>query len=165
MNNSPASILFDSDGNAVSIVDDDGEYRVSVSGKFTQDVLPLPPSSVPVTIVADDPLSIHGSDDSEYIISNTKVFYIQQMVAGAGGDPTENGSKVEVIYYDGVSEHVLERFYISGFTQHIIYPDISRARDNSLMEGDGSAKKIIIRRIRLSGVSQEVDCVVRGYEL
>lgn len=142
----------------------DGVRRLQITGKVTTSYPTAPPSTTPVTIDASTPLSITTTSTTEYTISNGKTFVIQQVSTGAEGDPTEKGSKIEIIYYDGTTEHLIERIYITGFTQFGVYPDTRTARDGTVMAGDGSTKKIRVKRYRLSGSAQEVDAVVRGYE-
>ncbi|MHA2334281.1 MAG: hypothetical protein ACXAEU_19795, partial [Candidatus Hodarchaeales archaeon] len=111
------------------------------------------------------PLEVASLETHNYTITNGKTFYIQQIVVGAEGDPTEKGSKVEVHYFDGTTEHLIDRLYITGFTAFGSYPDASLARDDTELVGDGSTKTIRVKRIRMSGGTQEVDVVIRGYEL
>lgn len=145
--------------------DMDGKQRLEVTGKVSTSPPPAPANTTPVTIVADNPLSLTTTNTAEYTIAADKTFVIQQVVAGAEGDSTEKGSKVEIAYFDGTTEHLVERVYVSGFTQYGVYPDTSKCRDGTVMVGNGSTKKVRLRRMRLSGAAQEVDCVVRGYEV
>lgn len=148
---------------SVVLDEQDGLRRIAVSGKVYS-LPPAPPAdTTPVTIPADTPLAINQDTHHDYVIPNGKTFYLQQIVVGAEGDPTEKGSKVEVSYFDGTSYHVIERLYFTGFTQYGSYPDIGMARDGTALVGNGSTKKIRVSRIRLSGSTEEVDCVVRGY--
>jgi len=87
---------------------------------------------------------------------------LEYLVAGAEGDPTAKGSKIEVLYYDGAAEHLVERIYLMGESVSV-YPNTSSARDGTAMTGNGSTKKVYLRRHRMSGTAQEVDAVARGY--
>lgn len=143
----------------------DGVWRMAVVGKVQQVVPPPPPGVDRTLIAADDPLSITGTHDTEYIITTGKTFYLQHIAVGAEGDPTEKGSKIEIYYKEDSTEHIVERVYVTGFTQYGIYPDTDISRDGTSLTGDGTAK-IIIRRSRMGASSaQEIDVVLRGYEL
>lgn len=142
----------------------DGKRRLAIDGKVSVSPPPAPPGTTEVIISADSPLSMTGTVTTSHIIANGKIFHIQQLTAGAEGDPNEKGSKVEVYYYDGTTEHLVERVYIVGFTQFGIYPDTAKARDGTIMIGDGTTKEIRIKRNRLGGNALEVDAVVRGFE-
>lgn len=148
----------------VRIDPNDSKRRLQIEGKVTLTAPVAPPSTTAVTIAADTPLAITTDTTTSYIITNGKTFYIQQIACGSEGDSTERGSVVEVKYYDGATEHLVERIYVNGFTQYGVLPDTSKARDGTLMTGNGTTKTIRITRRRLSGASQEVDAVVRGYE-
>lgn len=143
----------------------DNVWRLAVVGKVQQVIPPPPPGIERVTVAADNPLSITGIHDTEYIITTGKTFYLQHIAVGAEGDPTEKGSKIEVYFKENSTEHIVERVYVTGFTQYGIYPDTSTARDSTTMLGDGTSK-LIIRRSRMGASSaQEIDVVLRGYEL
>jgi hypothetical protein len=113
--------------------------------------------------VNDTPLDMSGNNQTTYVITNGKTFYLQQIVAGSQGDPTENGSRVELFFYDG-TEHLVARIYLTGFTTFITYPQLNEARDGTAMSGNGT-NYLILRRTRLSGGNQEVDAVIYGYEV
>jgi hypothetical protein len=120
-----------------------------------------------VTIDASSPLIVGPNPTShttEYVIANGKTFFIQQIIAGAEADPSEKGSKIEVAYFDGTTEHLVDRVYVTGFTQFGIYPDTSKTRDGTTMTGNGTTKVIRVKRQRMSTSGQEIDAVVRGYE-
>ena len=189
---SPAVILYDATGNALAVSDgvtipastkgllfhgkdiegkaalphvlhQSGFDSLSVVGSVSVVPPMSPPGTTVVTIAADMPLDISGVVDTEYVIPDETTFHLQQITAGAEGDPTEKGSKIDVLYYDGAIEHIIDRLYVSGFTTTVSYPSIGEARDGTDLLGNGSTKKIVVRRIRLSGTSQEVDAVVRGH--
>jgi hypothetical protein len=86
------------------------------------------------------------------------------MIIGAGHDPSERGTQVDLIYYDGSTEHVVARFFVENTTFEIQLADISKARDGTTMTGNGTTKKLIIRRTRLSSADQRVDVHVQAYE-
>lgn len=140
----------------------DGIRRLAIDGKVSISPPPPPAGTTEVIMSADNPLSMNGTHNTEYIIGTGKTFHIQQITCGAEGDPNEKGSKVEIIFHNG-TEHIVERIYVVGFTQFGIYPDTAEARDGTKLIGNGT-NKIIIRRNRLGGNTLEVDAVVRGYE-
>ena len=145
---------------------EDSIYRVAVSGKVSVQIPPPPEGGVEKQVSQNDAnLDVSTTHDTTYVITNAKTFVIQQVVVGAEGDPNEKGSKVEIIYYDGTTEHLVDRIYISGTSLFGNYPDASQARDGTAMTGNGTTKTIIIRRTRLGGAALEIDCVVRGYEI
>jgi hypothetical protein len=98
-------------------------------------------------------------------IGSSVELYLQSFTAGAGGDPSERGSRIDVLWREGAgpTDHVIERVYISGQSVTITLPDVHKARDGTTMIGDGSTTKLVIRRYRLSNAVQEVDAIVRGY--
>jgi len=163
---SPAAVLYTAAGNPVSVLldDEDGNYRLAIAGKIQLAAPQPPPSATKVTIAADTPIEIAADHDTEYIITDGKTFTIQMIAAGAEGDPTEKGSGAEIHYYDGSTYHLIDRLYLTGETIST-YPDTSQARDGTVLTGNGTTKKIVVRRKRYSGVGQEVDVVVRGYEV
>jgi len=158
----------DESGNARTLmtVEDEnqvGLHRLAITGNVAVVVQPPPTGGSLVTIPADNPLTVSGTHDTEYTITSGKSFYIQQLICGAEGDPTEKGSKIEVLFNNG-TEHPISRVYITGFSEYFQFPDVNEARDGTSLTGNGT-NKIVVRRIRLSGTSQEIDAVVRGYEL
>jgi len=155
-------LIAGSDGTNVRTLQVDNNKNLRVAA-----TRPIPPvgSTAVVIAQAEANLSISGSSpvNTEYIIPTAQTFYLQTLSGGAAGDPSESGSRIDVIYYDGATEHVVTRLYVSGQTTTVVFPDSSQARDGTAMTGNGSTKKIILRRIRLSQASQEVDGEVRGY--
>jgi len=148
----------------ISVDPDDSKRRVEVIGKVSISVPSPPPATTSVQINADTPLSISGTSTAIYIIPSGVTFHLQQIVAGCQGDPTESGSKIEIFYRDSSSVgHLIERVYIQGFSAFGIYPDTVKSRDGTTMVGNGTTTQIRVNRVRLSGSSQEVDAVVRGY--
>lgn len=160
---STETLIRDSSGRIAEVLPDsnDGINRLAITGKVSVTAPPPPTGATSIVIAADNPLLV-GNHDTEYIITNGTTFHIQQIVAGAAGDPTEKGSKITIIFHNG-SEHVIERIYVSGFTNFGSYPDTDRTRDGVLLTGNGT-NKIIIRREKVSGTNREIDAVVRGYE-
>jgi hypothetical protein len=141
------------------------EGALHIVGKVSTGPPPTPPATTAVLIDASSPLSIGGGtspDDTTYTIPNGQTFTLQSLQAGSEGDSTESGSRVEVWYDDGTTEHLVTREYVSGFTVEI-FPDTNEARDGTVMTGDGSTKLIIVRRERLSGGALEIDAVAKGY--
>jgi len=125
-----------------------------------------PPTATEVNIYADDPLELSNANsphDTEYVIGNSKTFHVQRVIVGAGHDPSEKGSKVELIYNDG-TEHVVTRYFVENQTFVIQLSDIAKARDGTTMIGNGTTKKFVVRRTRLSSAGQMVDVHVQGYE-
>jgi len=156
------------DGKAIvpNIIQDDvSDYQsLYVTGKVSL-VSPMPPvGKTQITIDNSSPLSIASTSNVKYTIASGSTFVLQQIIAGSEGDTSERGSVVEV-YYSGsdLSSHIVSRVYVSGFTT-FIQPNTSQARDGTSLGGDGTAY-LVLRRRRLSGAAQEVDCVVRGYEI
>lgn len=141
----------------------DGRRRLQIEGKLTVSPPEPPPSTTKVTITFAGALSIATDTADDYTIANGKRFVVQQIIAGSEGDTSERGSVVEVFYFDGTTEHLVERVYLNGFTTEV-YPNTDKARDGTLADGNGTTKTIRVRRRRLSGSMQEVDFVVRGYE-
>jgi lipopolysaccharide export system protein LptA len=151
---------------AVDLVYDVAEqvYRLAVTAKVTISSPEAPPNTTEVVISADDPLEVSISDDTTYTITSGSVLHIQQLVAGAAGDPNEKGSKVEVLYSSSIGEHLVERVYVIGETQFGSYPDTSTARDGTPLSGSGASELIIFRRSKLGGTAREIDAVLRGFE-
>lgn len=159
---SPVALLVDIGGNVIDSVVDD-KRRLAVSGKVILAPAPVPPGGTPITIAADNPLSLNSTHETLYTITTGKSFKLQQIVFGAEGDPTERGSKLEVIFRNASGDHVIERLYVTGFSQYVNYADVGKSRDGNVLSGNGT-NKIVVRRMRLSGSSQEIDVVVRGFE-
>lgn len=149
------SVLYTEDGDPVDV---DASDRLRVNATPV-----APDGSTEVVYAGDTPLDISGTETSEYTITDGTTLYIQQVAAGAEGDPTAKGSKIEVYFYDG-TEHLFDRIYVTGATVNLVYPDASKCRDNTVMVGSGTDNKLRVRRTRMSGSLQEVDAVVRGYE-
>jgi len=150
--------MYDGAGNPVTITDDAGVYRVEITGKVqTVGAIP-PPSTTPVQVSADTPLSV-GTHDTTFLIPTGETFYLQSITAG-NEDPTK-GAVTEVIYDNG-TEHLIERVYTAGQTITIGFPDLDNARDGTLMVGTGT-ETIIVRRTKYSGSNIAIDSEIRGY--
>lgn len=187
MSRSPAAILFDSAGNPLSIQPDvaipadtplllagasDAAsvarlLQVDGSGRLKTVVAPASPpaASTPISISQPEAnLNVSNFANTDYVIPNGQTFYLQQLTAGAEGDPTEAGSRVDVLYLDAASaEHLITRIYVAGQTLSVAYADVSSARDGTALAGNGTTTRIRLRRIRKGGGSQEIDAEIRGY--
>jgi hypothetical protein len=161
------------DSRLVQLVEDaqePGLYRVLMSGKVSISAPPVPTGGTPQTIVADSPLAISQAQSpflNEWEIPNGKKLVIQQIICGCQGDPSADGSKVEVFYWDGTTEHLIDRIYVTGQTQFGNYPDTDSARDDTVLNGLPTTGHGTIRfyRSRLSNSAQEIDGVLRGYTI
>lgn len=140
-----------------------GQRRLQIEGKVSLTAPTPPPDTTPVAITFSGALSISSNQTDNYVIANGKRFVVQQIVGGCEGDTSERGSAIEVYYFDGTTQHLIERLYLNGFTTEV-YPNTERARDGTATDGNGTTKTIRVIRRRLSGSAQEVDFVVRGYE-
>jgi hypothetical protein len=141
----------------------DGVRRLQIAGSITLSPPAAPPATTAVTITFSGALAISTDQTDNYVITNAKRFVVQQIVCGSEGDSTEKGSCIEVSYFNGTTALLLERVYINGFTTEV-YPQTDKSRNGTLCDGNGTTKTIRVVRRRLSGASQEVDFVVRGYE-
>jgi len=148
---------------SITVDAEDGKHRVEIVGKVSTSPPEAPAATTPVTIDGSSPLSLSGTDTEDWIIPNGETFTMSQLTAGSEGDPTEKGSKVEVLYVDAASvEHLISRVYLTGFTTEI-YPNTSQARDGTVMTGNGTTTLIRIYREHFGGGTRELDAVVRGY--
>lgn len=168
MSDSIARVLYDQSSNQpIGVTIDGTNYLLMVSAKIKPG-LPTPPAGATIVQVpADDPLDVGPSPtyrNTDYPIPDGKTLYIQQIIVGSQGDPTEAGSKVEVIYHDGSDDHLVQRIYVAGATVFVPFDDLSIARDQAVMVG-GTGKYLRISRIRMSVSKQEIDAVLTGYLL
>jgi hypothetical protein len=152
-------VLYDGSGNAVTITNDAGVYRVEIQGKVQTIGAVPPPATTPVQINADTPLTV-GSSDTTFVIPNGETFHLQQITAG-NEDPTK-GAVVTVLFDDG-AEHVIARVYTNGETITIGYPDISKAQDGTALLGGAGTTNIIVRREKYTGTNIAIDGQVLGY--
>jgi len=147
----------------IGSIQDGPSRRLLTSGKIVVTPPQPPTGAVAVTIDASDPLIVSNPPlwhETDYVIPAGKTFYLQFISVGAAGDPSEKGARIEIFYDDG-TRHILERYYVTGFTIPMAYDDVTEARDGTTMVGDG-VHKIVVRREELSKAG-EVDAVVRGY--
>ncbi|MHA2429055.1 MAG: hypothetical protein ACXADB_13630, partial [Candidatus Hermodarchaeia archaeon] len=129
-----------------------------------------PPGTTEFVLAQDDanlevgPSPIYHETESSVIGSGDDLF-LQTIAAGAAGDPSERGSKVEIYWREGSTptDHLVERIYLMGSTVLITLPNTHYTRDETQMTGNGTNTKLVIRRERLSTAAQEIDTVVRGY--
>jgi hypothetical protein len=153
----------------VSTDDLDGKNRVAVDGKVSI-APPAPPATgTRVIIYADSPETVPGNQerDNDHVITDSKRFFIQQVIVGAEGDPNAAGSVVRLIYSPdgGTTEKLIQKFYVRGHSYPISFPNISTTRDGTQLDGVAVSQGIIrIRRERLGGGGQEIDATIIGYE-
>lgn len=144
--------------------DGDGNLRVA-----NQPPQPPPGTTAFVLAVLETNLEIgapptyHETESSA--VANNAELHLQLFTAGAAGDPSERGSRVDIFWREGggPTDHVIERMYVSGQSVTITLPDVHQSRDGTALTGDGSTTKLVIRRYRLSNADAEVDAIVRGY--
>lgn len=144
---------------------------VNAEGKLcVQTSPPTPPAGTTEFVLAgDDPLTVGPSpnfyETVSSVIANGVTLKLQFIAAGAEGDPSERGSKLEIYWREGTgpTDHLIERLYITGATVFEELPDVSKTRDDTSMVGNGTNTYLVIRRERLSNSGQEIDSVVRGY--
>lgn len=148
----------------ITVDPQDNKKRVEITGKVSVSTPDAPPSSTPRTVEANTPLGISATSTTNYVIPNGVTFTLLSVTAGSEGDPNERGNKVEVSYVDAASVvHLIERIYISSQTIQI-YPNTDRARDETIMVGNGTTTQLRIVRYRLGGGTTECDVIVRGFE-
>lgn len=152
------TVLYDAAGNAVTVTEDAGVYRVEINGKVSVVGALPPPSTTAAIIYADTPLSV-GTNDTAFVIPNGETFHLQNITCG-NEDPTK-GASVTVLFDDG-TEHVIARVYLGGQTLTIGYSDIALARDGTALVGNGT-NEIIVRRAKFSGSNIAIDAVATGY--
>jgi hypothetical protein len=128
-----------------------------------------PPGTTEFVLAGDTPLEVGPNptfqESESAAIENGVNLFLQSLAAGASGDPSEKGSKVEIYWREGggPTDHLISRVYLSGQTVYIILPNVNQARDTTAMTGDGTTTKLVIRRERMSTSAQEIDAEVRGY--
>jgi len=105
----------------------------------------------------------HETESS--VIANGDNLYLQTVIGGAAGDPSEKGSKVEVYWREGAgpTDHLISRIYLMGQTVIETLPDVNKTRYGPAMTGNGTNTKLVVRRERISTSAQEIDAEVRGY--
>lgn len=128
-----------------------------------------PPGTTEFVLAGDTPLEVgpvpNYQESVSAAIGSSVNLYLQSFSAGAAGDPSEKGSKVELYWREGggPTDHLISRIYLVGQTVVQTLPNVNKARDGTQMTGDGSTTKLVIRRERLSTSAQEIDAEVRGY--
>lgn len=145
----------------------DGEGKLKVAAQP-----PSPPPGTTEFVLAQDDAELEVGPNPSYhetvsaAIPDGANLYLQAFTAGAAGDPSEKGSKVELYWREGATptDHLIARIYLSGQTVVQTLPDVNKARDGTQMTGDaGGTTKLVLRRERLSTSAQEIDGEVRGY--
>lgn len=145
--------------------------RVSDSGKVSVSSSPpeAPPGTTSFVIDASSPLEVGPNpvyDESNGpVIASGYDVHVQFFAAGAAGDPSEKGSKVELYWEEGAgpTRHLVERIYVAGATVALSMPNTNLTRDGTAMAGNGTNTRLVVRRERLATSAQEIDAVVRGY--
>jgi len=148
---------------------DDSKWRVAIEGKVSIEPPTPPVTATQIVTYADVPAIVPGNQDRDtvIIITDTKRFFIQQIILGAEGDPTESGSQVALIYSEdgGTTEHLVQKFFVQGQSYTITFPNVDAARDGTFIDGVAVGQgQLIIRRSRQGGGNQEVDATLIGYE-
>jgi hypothetical protein len=166
MTESRAAILYDNTGQyPVGVSVNGTEYRLLVDAKAILTPPKPPDGATNVTVDASSPLVIGPNPDfhdTDHVIATGDTLYLQYIAAGAQGDPSEAGSKIEVIFNDG-TDHIVERIYFTSQTVYVLLDDVCEARDGTVMVGNGT-NYLRVHRERMSNSGQEIDAVVRGYE-
>lgn len=149
------------------LMEDDGTVRVA-----SQPPSPPPGTTEFVFAVDDAELDVGSGGDVSSphtslspIIGNGLSLKLQQIQAGTEGDSSENGSVVEVYWREGggPTDHLIDRFYVVGTSIQVPLPDTNKARDDTVMTGDGTTTRLAVVRRRLSVSALEIDFVVRGF--
>jgi len=145
--------------------------EVSELGRVSVTTYPItaPPGTTPFVVAADTPIEVgpnpvYRETLGAVVAANTDL-HVQFLAAGAAGDPSEKGSKVELYWREGAgpTDHLVERIYVSGATVSLSLPNTNLARDGTAMTGNGANTRLVVRRERLAVSAQEIDAVVRGY--
>jgi len=135
---------------------------------------PAPPAGTTEFVLAVDESQLNvgaGGDVSSphttlgSVIASGVTLALQLITVGSEGDPSESGSKVEVYWREGVgpTDHLVERLYVTGETVTLSVPSITKARDGTIMTGNGVNTRLVAVRTRQSTAAEEVDFVIRGY--
>lgn len=151
---------------SILVDDEDDLRRLAIQGKISISAPTPPAAATPVSIAADTPLDVTGTETTDFEITTGETFTIQQITAGAEGDPTEKGAVIRVSYLDsGGTSHIIEQIYLTGQTVQI-FPDTSEARDGTALVGFAGAGNgtIRIEREQFGGGTRELDVVLRGFE-
>ena len=149
---------------------DDSKWRVAIEGKVSVSP-PEPPatSGGRILIYADNPAIVPGNQtrDTVFVIDDTKRLFIQQVIVGAEGDPTESGSTVRLFYSPdgGTTELFIQKFFVAGNSYTISFPNLDETRNGTKIDGVATAQgQLIVRRERQGGGNQEIDATVICYE-
>jgi hypothetical protein len=138
-------------------------------------VTSLPPVAPPATTAfalyapregTSDPLSVNSVENSDSaIIGHNIGFYLQRLIPGAEGDPTDKGSKVEIHWVTGVAgtENLIARVYVQARSITYPYPDVHTTRNGTDMVGDGAYTKVRIKRYEMGSGNPEIDVELHGY--
>jgi hypothetical protein len=131
-----------------------------------------PPGTTPYTLAVNEAqlevgaggdVSSPHTTNGAFLTNGTKL-YLQTIEVGTEGDSSENGSVIEVHWQtSGPTNHLIGRYYMMGETIQVILPDVHYARDGEEMTGNGTDKRLIVIRRRLSLAALEIDFVIRGY--
>lgn len=110
-----------------------------------------------------DVSSPHDTDSST--IGSGVDLTLQLIEVGTEGDPNESGSMVEIFWVEGAgaTEHIVERALVDGATIAVPLPEITKARDGTVMTGNGTNTFLRVRRTRLSNAAKIIDFAIRGY--
>lgn len=146
------------------LCEDDGKVRVASQP-------PSPPPGTTEFVLAQPEANLEVGPFPRFhetvsaAVGNNVELYLQSFTAGAAGDPSEKGSKVEIYWREGAgpTDHLISRIYLSGQTVVQTLPDVHKARDGTAMIGDGTTTKLVLRRERISWSAQEIDGEIRGY--
>jgi hypothetical protein len=145
-------------------IEDDGVLKVAARPPVapagtTEFILSVPDGSLSIGA----PPVYHDAESA--VIANGANLYLQSFTAGAAGDPTEKGSRVDLLWKEGAGPtyHTIDRMYVAGQSVTLVLPDTHEARDGTVLTGNGSNTRLVLRRYRLSNASQEVDGIIRGY--
>ena len=149
---------------------DDSKWRVAIEGKVSVSP-PEPPltSGGRILVYADNPVIVPGNQarDTVFVIDDTKRLFIQQVIVGAEGDPTESGSTIRLYYSPdgGTTELLIQKFYVGGQSYTITFPNLDETRDGTPIDGVATGQgQLIVRRERQGGGNQEIDATVICYE-
>lgn len=162
---SPASILIDQTTPANSATVTSGGQLI-VQGKSAPTNLDIPAGTTAASLaVVEANLSLAGSssDDTDYTITDTKVFTLTYLKVSSSGD---SPCKVEVFYVDtGPTERIISRVYLSTGNV-ILFPHVNTSRSgNSLLGTNPPTTGLIrVRRTTLGSNATEIDFEIKGYE-
>lgn len=162
-------LLGDARVPSVSVDSLDQKRRMAIEGKVSIVPFTPPPTAVQKLFFADTPEVVNGNQqvDDDFVITDGRRLYIQQVIVGSEGDPAFAGSVVRLFYSpDGGTTWLdIQKFYVRGDTYAISFPNIDEARDGTKINGVATNQGIFrIRRQRLGGGNQGIDATVVAYE-